>query len=199
MHKESLCGNRSTNSYLKVCDLQSAFNSSDSVLKIKTTHTHTHVNTFTHTYSKTSATNCPGNAFLRTLKLKPHHQIYTSVKFSFFIKSHYSQITYWILNIVFTLRLIEAFCFQTVSCNIFKQRKCSAIHCLQPESVISTTTEMETMPSMQMEFRSKLLSLFLLGSFGLGVILGQEIAKDQIMIIPYSCWKPPQNKGNPQK
>lgn len=101
---------------------------------------------------------------------------------------------------MFTLRLIEAFCIQTVSCNVFKQRKRSAIHCLQPESVISTTAEMETMPSMQTQFISNLLSLSLLGrqeNVGLGVILGQEIAKDQI--IPYSCRKPTQNLHRKQR
>ncbi len=151
MYKESSSGNYSTNNYLKVCDLQSAFNSSDSpTLMLTYSHTHTYL------------TMQPTVQEMHFYKLMPRHQIYTAVQIWVFIKSHYSQIAYWILNIVFTLRLIEAFCFQTVSCNIFKQKKCSAIHCLQPESVISTTAEIESMPSMQTQFISNLLSLSLL-------------------------------------
>lgn len=161
MHKESLCGNCLKNSYLKVCDLQSAFNSSDSVLKIKTTHTHTHVNTFTNTHLHKDVCNQPSRKCISTNSC--HLTRSTPVQIWVFIESHYSQIAYWILNIVFTLRLIEAFCFQTVSCNVFKQKKCSAIHCLQPESVISTTAEIESMPFMQTQFISNLLSLSLLG------------------------------------
>lgn len=143
MYKESLWDNCLTNSYLKVCDLRSAFNSSDS-------HTHTHTK---QTFQEMHFFKLPNTCHVTRSTLPGH--------FLLFIKSHYSQIAYWILNIVFTLRLIEAFCFQTVSCNVFKQRK-SSIHCLQPEPVISTTAEMETMCSMQTEFISKLLSLSLL-------------------------------------
>lgn len=130
---------------------------------IPVTHTHTHVNTHTHTHCiipLQRQQTFQEMHFFNIPKHMPHHQIYTSILFFFFF--HYSQIAYWILNIVFTLRLIEAFCFQTVSCNVFKQKTRSAIHCLQPQSVISTTTEMETMCSMRTEFISKLLSLSLL-------------------------------------
>lgn len=152
MHKESLCDNCSTNSYLKVCDLQSALNSSDShPHSCKHTRIQRHMQ---QTLQEMHFFKLPNTCHV-TRSILPVH-------FLLFIRSHYSQIAYWILNIVFTLRLIEAFCFQTVSCNIFKQRKRSTIHCLQPESVISTTAEMETMCSMQTEFISKLLSLSLL-------------------------------------
>lgn len=126
---------------------------------IPVTHTHTHVNTHTLYYPFTKTTNLPGNALLQNSQT---HATSPDLYFYSVFFFHYSQIAYWILNIVFTLRLIEAFCFQTVSCNVFKQKTRSAIHCLQPQSVISTTTEMETMCSMRTEFISTLLSLSLL-------------------------------------
>ncbi len=127
-------------------------------------------------------------------KLVPRHQIHTAVQIWVFIKSHYSQIAYWILNIVFTLRLIEAFCFQTVSCNVFKQKKCSAIHFLQPVCDFHHRRNREYAFYADAVYKQ---SAFSFPSRETKVILGQETAKDQI--IPYSWWKPTQNLHRKQR
>lgn len=195
MHKESLCDNCSTNSYLKVCDLQSALNSSDS-------HPHSCKHTHTHTY----ATNLPGNALLQTPKHMPRHQIYTS-------SSLYKEplLTDCLLNSKHCVHIETNWSlllpnsimwhFQTEEAlydSLPAARVCDFHHRRNGDYVFYADWVYK---QTAFSFPSQETKIFFKKNVGLGIILGQEIAKDQI--IPYCCRKPTktsiENKGNPQK
>ncbi len=185
MYKESSCGNYSTNNYLKVCDLQSAFNSSDSPT-LMLTHSHTH--------TPTQRCMQPTVQEMHFYKLMPRHQIHTAVQIWLFIES------------LLTDRLLNSKHCVHIETNWSLLLPNSIVYRFQTEEVLcdslpaARVCDFHHRRNREYAFYADAVykqSAFSFPSRETKVILGQETAKDQI--IPYSWWKPTQNLHRKQR